>query len=325
MLMLISCREIERGNLLPSAFSFIAALPPHLLYNTEHDIRHPASAYSTSLRLIGLQWLKFLDCSDKLEMEYFWEGKTTTEDLLKTEYSQLLHRLNEHQDACYSVLRSLCPPNLAKPNRVDALFLDRANLAGWKTFRDATRSYREDHIGLIVNHLKHRQGELSAISFRSMLDFRAGYFLRDIVKDGVIGPSRKLHPGGNSAFSYARDQLIHLWWLYRIGDLLTAAIATATFQLSNTIVVSKFQEAPGLPWNDLLTRLSQIKPEFFPDELVKQHPLAKLSVNPSVFSIEFPSRRRGIPMSNASFSISTELTVDSNYPTNKMPYFGKGL
>ncbi|OIQ67785.1 hypothetical protein GALL_506340 [mine drainage metagenome] len=293
-----------------------------MLRHDDHGIRHPASAYSTSLRLIALQWIKFLDQLEKLRAEYLWEGKTTSATVATAEYAQLLHRLNEHQDACYAVLRAVCPPDRAKPNHVDANFLEKAKLPGWKKFREATRAYREDHVGLIVNNLKHRQGELSSISFQSPVEFRPGYFLRDVLQTGVIGPSRKLHSGGNTAFSFARDQLMHLWWLYRIGDLLTSTLTTVVSQLFQRVIVVTTKSPGSLPWNGLLSRLSALKPEYYPDELKKPQPLAFLSVQPSTFSIEFPSKARGIPLNAVNLRISTDLTVDCNYPSNKMPYFG---
>ena len=210
----------------------------------------------------------------------------------------------------------------AKPNRVDANYLDKAKLPGWKQFRDATKAYREDHVGLIVNNLKHRQGELSFVSFQSAVEFRPGYFLRDVIQNDVIGPSRKLHSGGNTAFSFARDQLLHLWWLYRIGDLLSNTLSTVVSQLFGRTLDIKSNSPGGLPWNDLLSRLAALKPEYYPDELKKPQPLAVLSLKPSIFSIEFPSKARGIPLNPQGLRVSSDLIIDGNYPTNKMPYFG---
>jgi hypothetical protein len=34
----------------------------------------------------------------------------------------------------------------------------------------------------------------------------------------------ELHSGGNTAFSFARDIHLHLWWLYRTGDLFSDAV-----------------------------------------------------------------------------------------------------
>lgn len=320
--MLIVRRESDAGNLLPTAYNVIAALPERLLFHSQHDLRHPESAYSTSLRLISLQWMKFLDHLDNLRTEYLWEGKTTKASAATAEYAQLLHRLNEHQDACYAVLRAICPPDRAKPSHIDAIFLDKAKLPGWRQFREATRGYREDHIGLIVNNLKHRQGELNSISFQSTVEFRLGYFLRDVIQPGIIGPSKKIHSGGNTAFSFARDQLLHLWWLYRVGDLLASTLLSAIRHYSQEAITVSKKSSEGLAWNELLARLSALKPEYYPDELGKPQPLAVLALKPSIFSIEFPSKARGIPMNPLDLRVTTDLTVDMNYRTNKMPYFG---
>jgi hypothetical protein len=53
--MLIHGSLAHDENLMPSAFGAIASIPDASLFNTEHDLRHPKSAYGTSLRLISAQ------------------------------------------------------------------------------------------------------------------------------------------------------------------------------------------------------------------------------------------------------------------------------
>ena len=151
--MYILRRESDHGNLLPAAYNVIASIPKDLLLHTAHGTRHPASAYLTSLRLIAAQWNKFLDQCEKLQAEYLSENKTTNAAATTAEYAQLLHRLNEHLDACYAVLRAVCPTSRARPNHIYAVFLANASFPGWKKFREATRGYREEHVGFIVNQI----------------------------------------------------------------------------------------------------------------------------------------------------------------------------
>jgi len=319
--MLIHRSLTNSGNLHPSAFNAIESIPDAFMFHAEHGMRHPKSAYGTSLRLISAQWLKALDDLDHLRSEYLWKGVTDHMPVAIATYAQLLHRINEHHDACYSVLRSLCPASSAKATQIDTQFLDRAKLAGWKQFRDATRSYREDHIGLIVNTLKHKQGELCPIYFESSVEFRPGYFLRDVLPGGVMGPSRQLHSGGNTAFSFARDILMHLWWLYRIGDLLSTAIATALrARHAYTLAVTP-QTTGESNLGVVLERCAKIRPEFFPDELSKPYPRIVFQSAPPAVTFEFPTTARGIRL-GPELRVVTQFTIDGAHPTEKMPYFG---
>lgn len=306
---------------MPSAFGAIASIPEAFTFNTEHGLRHPKSAYGTSLRLILTQWLKALDELDRLRSEYMWKENADHMPVVIDAYTQLLHRINEHHDACYSVLRSLCPASAAKATQIDTQFLDRAKLAGWKQFRDATKEYRENHIGLIVNTLKHKQGELCPIYFKSTIEFRPGYYLRDVLPSGAMGPSRRLHSGGNTAFSFARDMLMHLWWLYRIGELLTTAIATVLWVRHGYELVVSPQGAGDASMTAVLERCAQLRPEFFPDELFKPYPRVLLQPTLGAVTLEFPTTVRGIGM-NSELTVVTQFVVDSVHLSEKVPYFG---
>lgn len=319
--MLIRRSLAHDGNLMPLAFCAIASIPDSFLFNTEHDLRHPKSAYGTSLRLISGQWLKALDELDRLRSEYLWKGNADHMPVVIDAYTQLLHRINEHHDACYSVLRSLCPASSAKATQIDTQFLDKAKLAGWKQFRDATKAYREGHIGLIVNTLKHKQGELCPIYFKSNIEFRPGYYLRDVLPGGAMGPSRKLHSGGNTAFSFGRDMLMHLWWLYRIGDLLAIAITTA-LQVRHTHTLEVIPQSVGdANLTAVLERCAQLRPEFFPDEITKPYPRILFQPVPTAVTLEFPTTARGICM-GSELRVVTQFVVDGAHLSEKMPYFG---
>lgn len=319
--MLIRRSLAHDQNLMPSAFGAIASIPDACTFSAEHGLRQPKSAYGTSLRLISAQWLKALDELDHLRSEYLWKGNADHMPVVIDAYTQLLHRINEHHDACYSVLRSLCPASEAKATQIDTQFLDRAKLAGWKQFRDATKEYRENHIGLIVNTLKHKQGELCPIYFKSAIEFRPGYYLRDILPGGAMGPSGKLHSGGNTAFSFARDMLMHLWWLYRIGELLTTAIATALRVRHAHALVITPQGSGDANLTVVLERCAQLKPEFFPDELLKPYLRVLFQPTQAAVTLEFPTTARGIRMS-PELTVVTQFVVDGAHLSEKMPYFG---
>jgi hypothetical protein len=196
-----------------------------------HGRRHPKSVYASSLKTISEQWLKALDAIDLLHNEHNWQGKESSFPALLSEYRNLLYCINEHFDACHAVLRGLCHPNVAASTKFDSQFLDKAKFPGWKNFRDALKSYRDNHIGSLVNTLKHNQGELCSIFFYSATEFRPGYYLRDVLPDGALGPSPKVHKDAHTAYSFSRDIMIHLWWVFRPGDLLAGTIIVALYSL----------------------------------------------------------------------------------------------
>lgn len=313
--------EID-GNLLPRAWNALSAIPDEFLYHAAHEKRHPISAYSTSLRLISEQWLKVLDRLDELNREHNWERKETSFPDLLREYRELLYRLHEHFDACFSVLRCLCPPESAKPTIFDSQFLDKAKLTGWKQFRDAIRLYREDHIGVLVNTMKHSQGELCSIFFHSEIEFRPGYFLRDILPGGLLGPSAKLHSSGETAFSFSRDMMFHLWWLYRVGDLLADTIHTV-LRTKHGYELTEVSQGFSDLLLEVIRRCAELRPEFFPDEVKKPYPRIVYRSVPCILTIEFPSLARGHRVGK--MRVSTSLTVDGEHLSNKVPYFPRNM
>lgn len=310
------------GNLLPRAWNILASISDEHSYHLAHGKRHPKSAYLTSLRAIAEQWLKVLDAIDTLHSEHSWQGKESTYPALLCEYRELLYRLNEHFDACYSALRSLCAPSAANGSKFDSQFLDKAKLPGWKQFRDSVKAYRDNHIGLLVNTLKHSQGELCSIFFYSVTEFRPGYYLQDILPNGALGPSLRLHKDANTAFSFSRDLMVHLWWLYRTGDLLANTVTGALHALHKTQLSEQCLSAPDIRWEALLGRCAKLRPEFFPDEVDKPYPRVLFQPNGPSVSIEFPTAARGHRV--GPMQVRTQLTVDGEHPSNKLPYFGKG-
>lgn len=319
--MLILRTIAKDGNLAPRGWNALTAIPDEFLFHPDHGYRHPTSAYGTSLRAISEQWLKTLDCLDQLHNEHNTLRTETCFPNLLDEYSKLLYRLNEHFDACFSALRSLCPVSVAKPTLFDSQFLDKAKLPGWKQFRKDITPYREDHVGRLVNTLKHRQGELCSIHFYSNTGFRPGYYLRDILPGGALGPSKELHSNGETAFSFSRDMMFHLWWLYRIGDLLASTVTKALRARYEYNLIELAQDLPQEKWSTVVSRCAELKPEFFPDEVTKCYPRVSYQAIPSVLTIEFPTTA---PVQRfEEMRICTAITIDDAHLSNKIPYMAR--
>lgn len=309
------------GSLLPAAVCAIEAIPPEYLHHERHQLLHPRSAYSTSIRLITAQWTKTFNDLSVLQTRYLSNQDDMFLMDVAASYSALLHKLNEHFDACYCVLRSLSPTVESKPVVVHTQHLERVKLVGWKQFKDATRNYRDSHLGLIVNSLKHAQGELCPLYFHSSSEFRPGYFLRGLLPGGVRGPDPRLHRGGNTAISFNRDMLIHLWWIYRTSDVLATAITSfldATYKYKLT---SKPASLPEAEWSRVVQHCASLSPEFFPDEWGLPYPRVIYRASPEEVSIEFPSTA-GTHKMHGHVLVRTLTTVDGVYPREKAPYMG---
>jgi len=234
-----------------------------------------------------------MDRLERVIHEHNWEGKETSYGELLSEYRTLLYHLNEHFDACYSALRSVCAPLEGKPPLFDEAFLDKANPPGWRAFRDGIRGYKRDHIGALVNAMKHRQGELCTVFFYSSMEFRPGYYLRDVLPTGALGPSPALHNGGETAFSFARDLMLHLWWLYKSGDLLATALDTILRVVHKEQVQERAAAFDHANLGLLLKRCAGVRPEFFPDETSKPYPRIVCRPDLTALSLEFPTTARG--------------------------------
>lgn len=316
--MLIRRTLAKHGNILPRAWNALAAIPDHFTYHLDHGKRHPKSAYGNSLRDVSSQWLKVFNELERLYTEHYWEQQDTRFPAVLSEYRELLYRLNEHFDACYTILRCLCLPDSAKLTQFDSHFLDKAKLPGWKQFRDFIEAYQKNHIGLLVNTQKHSQGELCSIYFHSDTEFRPGYYLQDVLPDGALGPSPKLHPGSNTAFSFARDLMMHYWWQYRTGDILADTLRTALRVLHNYDLREEPHQASVDDWITVANKCGDIRLEFFPDEIPKPYPRILFQPEPLAISLEFPTTARGHRI--AEMRVSTHIRVDGEHRTNKLPY-----
>jgi hypothetical protein len=140
--MILKCDASKvKKDIWPQKHGQRSSLPSDLCFHGVHGKRHPKSAYGGSLHAITEQWARVLGELDQLNADYNWHGKESNYHKLLREYKDLLYRLNEHHDACLSVLRSLCPPGMGKPTTFDSVFLKSAKLPGAKHFLDFTQEY----------------------------------------------------------------------------------------------------------------------------------------------------------------------------------------
>ena len=299
----------------------IVAIPDSLLHHVAHNRRHPKSLYSRSLNVVVSQWHDVLDKVERFQWTFALTQKDDSFREIITSYRALLFSLYEHLDASYGCVRALIPPKGANDPLLDTQFLDRAKVLGWSDFRARVRPYVQNRIGAVVNSLKHNQAELAFIYLHRFEDVRFGYYVRDVQNSGALGPSTRVHADGNSAFSFARDMLIHFWNLYFVSSELAALI--------HHIVPESKQESPKLQddslnsmFERLAQRVSSIPLAFFPDEIRMPCPLVRWNPIASELTIAMPGavRSRRLPKT---YQIVSSLNVDIAHASNKLPYFGR--
>lgn len=310
------------GSLRPRAENLIRAIPIERLHHAAHGLKHPLSAYQTSLHRIQTAWLKVFPLLEKLRFEVMCgiELKHYRETL--ESYEALLYRLNEHIDVAHEVLRTLREPT-GKEYRTHADFLQSTKLPGFRSFQEAIhKGYRNQLIGVIVNEMKHASAQLRAVAGNTESRVVMGYFLDGPHSVDSIGPNRKLHEKHGhleTAFSFSRDMLIHFWWVYQVSEALCRCI-DATIQFDHGLTLKETPSATDTPeWSNLCLACSQIESAFFLDECLKPYPIVICSPDMSSLRLTFPTPRRATPYK--SMRIQMLFTVSEQSRGIVMPYF----
>lgn len=315
----------RNGSLRPRAENHIRGIPPEHLHHSAHELKHPLSTYQTSLSRIETAWHKVLPLLDKLYIEVMCNVQLTQYEPMLEAYEALLYRLNEHIDATHEVMRSLRAPIAGKENRPHVEFLRATKLPGFRTFHETIhRGYRDQHLGVMVNEMKHASAQLRAVSGRTETRVIVGFFVDGPHPDGAIGPNKKVHAPHRhlqTAFSFSRDMLMHFWWVYQISEALCQCI-DSTLQADHGIVV-KEQPPTKAPekWAQLCLACSQITPAFFLDECAKPYPIVICPPDMASVELQFPTPRR--PLGYKSMEISILFTMSEQNRSIVLPYFQK--
>ncbi len=306
------------GNLVPRAWNVVKVIPENMLHHRARAKRHPVSVYQASLRAITQAWTVVASDLDRLKLEHL-NNESDAYPRLLSSYALLLHRLNEHFDAAYSILRSLLPVETENEPRFDEQLLSRRNPPGWKKFKEAVHSYKQNHIGRLSNAMKHDQAELLGLAFSTSSDYRPGYYLRAVHQDGSIGPADDLHIGGRSAFSFSRDLFLHLWWLFKVDDLLATTIEVIVRSAHSYEIPLVSVPYPDDEFLSVLQFMNRVDWHFFPDELEK--PFPKVLLGEDRLRLAFGSWTRGRSFPREA-KITTSFGVDTGHLCNRLPYLG---
>jgi hypothetical protein len=289
-------RAARNGSLRPRAENHIRGIPSEHLHHLAHQLKHPLSTYQTSLSRIETAWHKVLPLLDKLYVEVMCNVQLTQYEPMLESYEALLYRLNEHIDATHEIMRSLRAPIAGKENRPHVEFLRATKLPGFRTFHETIHGgYRDQHLGVMVNEMKHASAQLRAVSGRTENRVIVGFFVDGPHPNGAIGPNKKV----SEALCHCID---------------------STLQADHGIVVQ--EQLPNIApekWAQLCLACSQITPAFFFDECAKPYPIVICPPDMASVELQFPTQRR--PLGHKSLEISMLITLSEQNRSFVMPYF----
>lgn len=262
---------------LPAA-PLLSALPNSAAaFNTDHQLRPPLGIYNTSINLCleRLETAVTLITAPELR-DTFFSQTTPFERRIIEAYDAFLDAMMEHMEDCLSVMLTFF-----------ATTKERERHPAVKQYRKSVADYRE-HIGCVVNHIKHSQGRLRLCGIRSTRHFVLGYFVEGVDEKGTLGPAPQIHRNGNNAFSFHRDLRLHIGNLFLVSNALMVAVEEIAG--ASTVLPMTATGNEGL--TTILRTVSSLPKTVFRHELALDWP--KITMVPSngkqgpILKVEFP-------------------------------------
>lgn len=295
---------------IPKPVGYLQNADRTLLHHEVYDARHPLAAYNLSITAVCTRLVSLMETLGELtESEPFREIKNLNWDLpLVDAIDHVLDSMMEHMDVCNGIIRSLYLPSEETAYKVAI-----------RDFKRLVEPYRRD-IGLIVNHLKHAQGQIRIVAFVWPEGSSLGYFIEAPMPGGGVGPHPELHPNRDTAFSLSRDIRFHICNLFGIGvrlatilrDWIPGPPANSAVQPASE-PVTKLQQA--------LTLCSQLPDVFYPDEVML--PMPFVAIKGGNLLVEFPARFTRPHRLPATARLSVFFGGDGVTQTYGIPYFRK--
>ncbi len=304
-------RAIDGVKARADVLETLAAIPATSIHSGELGSRPPIGVYN-----VGFD--RVLNRIERLfnPVEEIARGHWTAEALPNYETTlealeAFLYALLEHVDDCRSILRALfdSPTSFKRSRHV-------------RKYDQEIRPYR-DHIGSVVNAIKHRQGRLRAVSVFSPHYLIPGYYVETAYPDGMIGPDKDIHDNGDTAFSCYENCRYHFVNLFRCAFLLNEAVQNILSQANTS--------SPHTDQNELrrvlevARRLCALPNTCFLDEIFK--PAASIQMQSKENAIETFELKFGKGVSARrtldGFNVKLEFRGDGASRNFKIPYFGE--
>lgn len=294
---------------IPKPIGYLQAADGTLLHHEARNARHPLAAYNLSITAVCTRLVSLMEMHRKLsEAKPFRDTKNLNWDLpLVDAIDHVLDSMMEHLDICNGIIRSLYPPNEESTYKIAI-----------RDFKRAVEPYRR-HIGLVVNHLKHAQGQIRIVVFDWPEDSVLGYFIEATMPGGGVGPHPELHPNRDTAFSLSRDIRFHICSLFGIGLRLAAFLRDRIPDFSESAVSSATEPATKL--KQALLLCSQLPDVFYPDEVML--PMPMVAIMGEKVLLQFPARFAKPHRLPATAQLSIFFGGDGVTRTYGIPYFRK--
>lgn len=296
----------------PAVFSLHRCDPSKLFHEVQMK-RHPLAAYNVSIAAVAKRFGSVLNALEALKFDRSTEMpiKAGEDSTLLEATDHLLDSLMEHMEDCEKIIASFFEDPTQKTNKKKI-----------EHYKRKVNPYR-DFIGRIDNFIKHHQGRLRLITFYDAVSVFPGYYIEGLVAPGVIGPAPGIHPGGNSAFSYARDLRFHMVNVFGVSRYLSNFLEDLGVLLTQDSLPT-----PTTPiqtdgtWADTLKRIASIAPVFYPDEVKK--PLPSIIFTSDEVSIRFPNNATERNSFPGGTRVVSSIAGDGVTRSFKIPYFGDG-
>ncbi len=279
----IILKKPEHSDILPNIFSLLNSIDESKLYHKQYEgLRHPLGIYNISFYNVVSKISDFLAELDVIEKNRPFLDKKSSDwhKKLLTYLDQMLDALIEHMDDCENIIKCFCEKGSKTLKNVK------------ENYDKKIKSYR-DHLGKIVNKIKHEHARLRIICGYNNLDICLGYFVEGVVSDETLGPHPHIHKGSNSAFSFNRDLALHICGIYMISSALSETIAEITQINPKKFLVKNAIDTDN--WLSILRKISARPLTFFEAEVSKDLPFIKVVVSPNGFIdkmlISYPSNR----------------------------------
>jgi hypothetical protein len=279
--------------------SALLGISDSTLFHDALGLKAPVGIFNQSLQKIASRCNRVLGslelavgemiASDKLKQE-------SVEKILEA-LDHFLDSMIEHVDDCKAILRCIYGDAGAK-ERIHQ-------------FGKAIEPYR-DHIGPLVNSLKHNQAQLAPLYFLWPGNLVFGYFVAAIASGQVLGPSKLIHADGNSGFSLNRNLPFHICGLFFIAKALHR-------QLPKPDGTKDCAQKDSDEFRRMMLSLSALPRIFFPDEVAWPVPLVKISGDDVTIRMLPDAFRRAKAPPNWA-KVETRYSGDGVTRSFKLPY-----
>lgn len=256
-------------GVIPQATHLLEAIDPAYIFETGTVQRHPAAIYKMSASKIGQaldRLIHVLDEIPQIHIQANSQFESNWRDDFLSGLKIFLYSMMEHFDDCRNILNCFTSPEEGSKKRKKR----------FKNFESCVASYR-DHIGKVVNFLKHNQCHLRAFTIANSQEFNLGYYVEGVHPDGAIGPEPTIHKFGDTAFSIARDLPMHILFLYRISEALASSIMSIT-GISEYYYSDKDDKENEL-WKSRIEYISKLPKRYYKDEISRPSPIIEFQEN----------------------------------------------